>query len=141
MSNNFQKFLKDLKKESQDSLDSLNKRIKDVGNTIQESLMKPKSEQGTPVITSHLRDNWIVTIDQEFFNVVGSREKPDDSLQSSNWSKFLNTDDVCLHSNIYWNNNVYYGPWVNYGADGIPAQKFREKAKQDGEERLKVIRK
>lgn len=137
----FDKFLKDLEKESNQCLSSINNKIKSTGEVIYESLLGPKSDQGTPKITGHLRSNWIITIDSKYDGVVGSKENVDTSLRNSKIIEFLGIDDLYLKSNIFFNNNVEYGPKVNYGTDKIAPQYFREKAKQRGDEYLKANRK
>lgn len=134
-----QKFIDDLEKETKSVLKDVNTKIKNTGKTIQDSLMSPKSNQGTPVRTGHLKSNFVVTIDREWLNITGSRQAPSDSLQQSNWTKFINKDDLYLSKEIFWNNNVYYGPWVNYGV-GQPAQHFREKAIQRGNDYINSAR-
>ena len=137
---NFCKFLNDLEKESKECLSNINNKIKETCTVINDSLLGPKVNQGTPVITGHLKNNWIVTKDNEFTDVAGSRENPDKSTQEKHWLDFVTSQDLYLSHNIYFNNNVYYGPWVNYGV-GQPAQKFREAAKQRGEEYIKANKK
>ena len=140
MDSNLQQFLSDLKKETTDVLNKTNKKIKDTVLAVNEQLMLPKSLQGTPVITQHLRNNWVITTDHEWLDVSGSKENPDNSEQDSSLSMFVGMNDLYLKSNIFFNNNVWYGPRVNYGGDGIAAQKFREKAIQVGTEYLGVVK-
>jgi hypothetical protein len=95
----------------------------------------PKLSGGTPVLTGHLRSNWIVTKDNIYEGVVGSRESVDTSTQIQYFNHFLSSDDLYFVRNIYFNNNVYYGPEVN------AKYSFREKAIQNGNEWLQANRK
>lgn len=141
MDKNLTNFLKELKKETKQVLDKTDNKIKGTVSAIKESLDRPKSAGGTPVISGHLKSNWITSMDQKYTEVIGSRDNVDTSVQEQAWSEFLGMDQLYLHSNIYFNNNVEYGPLVNFGTDRIAPQHFREKAIQNGNEFLKAHRK
>jgi len=133
MSNNLKQFLADLEKETEQVKTELNQEIKGTAEAVQGSLLSPKGLGGTPKQTGNLRANWIVTVDSMYSGLVGSKENVDTSTRDSNWSSFLNLQDLYSKSNIYWNNNVEYGEAVNYGTPTIAAQNFRETAIQAGE--------
>ena len=143
MKSHLTKFLKDLDKEVTAAKKSLDDRIKGTGEAIQKSLMGPRSSQGTPVQTGWLKSNWIVSLDEEYLDVAGSKENIDKSIQNSAWGSFLNETELYLRDNLYFNNNVYYGPWVDQGTTDcrIEPQHFRHAAVQSGKEYLKANRK
>jgi hypothetical protein len=136
-----QKFLKDLAKEINQAQDSFDTRLKGISKAINESLIGPVSSLITPKDTGHLRNNWVVSIDQEYLDVSGSRENPNNSKQEANWRVLIAKKDLYLSNNIYFNNNVYYGPWVNDGNDRMPERNFRKAAIQAGDETAKLLRK
>ena len=133
-------FLKDLAEESKECISDINNKIKNTGTAVYSSLMGPRSNFGTPVLTGHLKSNWIVTTDTEYSDVVGSPESVDESVRDAHWDEFVNTMNLYLKHNIFFSNNVYYGPYVNDGrpSKGIIAQRFKEAAIQMGDEYLKA---
>lgn len=132
---NTTKFLKDLSTEIETSKAYLNDSIKSTQKAIFLSLMGPKSESGTPKITGHLRSNWVASVDSTFSGVIGSRESVDTSVRDSAFRQLLSTDDIFNKSNVYFTNNVHYGPSVNDGIDQ-PRQAFKETAIERGNNHL-----
>lgn len=141
MDKNLTNFMKDLDKETKQVLAKTNDKIKGTISAVKESLDMPKAAGGTPVQSGLLRSNWRVSVDNKLGDVVGSKDSVDTSAQEKAWSEFLGMEQLYLHTNIYFNNNVEYGPLVNFGTDRIAPQHFREKAIQVGNEYLKAHKK
>lgn len=135
MADNLSQFLKELKKQEQQIYDEINKVEKDVISEIFFALLGPRELGGTPRITGFLASNWILSLDEEKSSTVGSKTSVETTTQKTALNKILNTNLLEIN-NIYFNNNVEYGPLVNYGGPGRDAQNFRKKSIELGLKRL-----
>ena len=141
MITNLDEFLKELEVDENTLLTSVNDKVKGTAKAVFTQLLLPKSQGGTPKVTSHLRSNWITTLDSKFDSVIGSPKNVDISKREKSWDKFLGISDLYSHTIIWFNNNVEYGPLVNFGTSKIKPQNFKAKAVQAGNEWLKAHRK
>lgn len=127
---NLKSFLKELEQETEQVITKINNGVKGAAESVHTSLFLPKALGGVNKQTGHLRANYIVTVDQEFTGVVGSRNNVDTSKRDANWEAFLSMNDLHEVSSILFNNNVHYGVYVNYEQ----GQQFKAKAIQAGKE-------
>ncbi len=104
---------------------------KNVTNEIVDALLEGKAQGGTPKLSGHLRSNYIVSTDEVFNDVIGSKKQVDKSKREASRLSFNSKKDLIRVDHIYINNNVPYGPIVNSD------QRFREESLKRGINRLK----
>ena len=138
---NLAQFLSDLKAQEEKIYSAIGQVEKDVVREIYEALQESKADGGTPVLTGWLRSNWILSIDSEVSGPVGSRDNISPALaaQQSAFDNVMNAN--LLDADMIWfNNDVEYGPAVNYGNKNYAGHKFRERSIKRGLDRLNTQR-
>ena len=138
MGDNKNEFFKQLDKMEDEIIEGINDAVKEVIFEITSALLDPKAMGGTPVITGWLRNSWFISSGSPSATLSGSKKSPGAALgkQNSSFDAFINSD-VTKYKDIYINNNVPYGPEVNYGSAKSAPQHFREKSIQRAEIKLR----